>query len=74
MKIEVNDNTVILNNDNQKIKIHPLWFRERVTGNIYLDKKTNQRLFDPSSLENIKIINAKIKDDNLELTFASVFS
>ncbi len=70
MKIEVNDNTVILNNDNQKIKIHPLWFRERVTGNIYLDKKTNQRLFDPSSLENIKIINAKIKDDNLELTFS----
>ena len=69
MKIEVNNNTVILNNNNHKTEIHPLWLRERVNGKEYLDKKTEQRLFDPSFLENIEIKSAIIKNDSLELTF-----
>ena len=69
MKIEVNNNTVIFNNNNQKTEIHPLWLRERVNGKEYLDRKTDQRLFDPSFLENIKIKNAIIKKKTLELTF-----
>ena len=35
----------------------------------YLDKQTDQRLFDPSFLENINIKNALIKDNTLELNF-----
>ena len=69
MKIEVNNNTIIFNNSNKKTEIHPLWLRERVSNKEYLDQKTEQRLFDPSLLENIKIKNAIIKGNILELTF-----
>ena len=69
MKIEVNNNTVIFNNNNQKTEIHPLWLRERVNGEEFLDKKTEQRLFDPSFLENIEIKSAIIKNNTLQLTF-----
>ena len=65
MKIEVNNNTVIFNNNNQKTEIHPLWLRERVNGEEFLDKKTEQRLFDPSFLENIEIKSAIIKNNTL---------
>ena len=69
MKIEINDNKIYLNNSEKKTEIHPIWLRERVNGNKYLDKQTDQRLFDPSFLENINIENALIKDNTLELTF-----
>ena len=66
MKIEVNNNIVIFNNSNKKTEIHPLWFRERVNNKEYLDLKTDQRLFDPSFLEKIKINNAIIKGNILD--------
>jgi len=69
MKIEVNNNTVIFNHNNQKTEIHPIWLRERVREEKYLDKINDQRLFDPSFLDNIIIENAHIDDDVLELTF-----
>ena len=69
MKIEINDNKIYLNISKKKTEIHPIWLRERVNGNKYLDKQTDQRLFDPSFLENINIENALIKDNTLELTF-----
>ena len=53
MKIEINDNKIYLNISKKKTEIHPIWLRERVNGNKYLDKQTDQRLFDPSFLENI---------------------
>ena len=70
MKIEVNNNTITFNNNKKKTEIHPLWLRERVSSKEYLDKKTEQRLFDPSFLENIKIKYAIIKGNVLELTFS----
>ena len=69
MKIEVNNNTVIFCYNNKKIEIHPIWLRERVNGSNQLDPKSNQRLFDPSFLENINIDKALINEKDLVITF-----
>ena len=69
MKIELNNKKVFFNNNQNKIEIHPIWLRERVRDEQFLDKNNDQRLFDPSSLNNINIENAKINNDTLELTF-----
>ena len=52
MKIELNQNKVFYNNGSEKKEIHPFWLRERVNGEDYLDKGTQQRLFDPTFLSN----------------------
>ena len=56
MKIELNDNKVYFNNGSLKKEIHPFWLRERVDGEEFLDKGTQQRLFDPTSLDNEELI------------------
>ena len=70
MKIEINNNKIFLNQNNKKTEVHPMWLRERVNGKVHLDKKTDQRLFDPSFLDNINIQNALIAKNILELTFS----
>ena len=55
MKIELNKNKVLFNNGSTIQEIHPFWLRERVEGEEFLDKRTQQRLFDPSSM-NTEII------------------
>ena len=68
MKIELNQNKVFYNNGSEKKEIHPFWLRERVNGEEYLDKGTQQRLFDPTSLSsNISINKANINHDSLKL-------
>ena len=52
MKIELVENKVYFNNGSEKKEIHPFWLRERVNGEQYLDKGTQQRLFDPTFLSN----------------------
>ena len=52
MKIELIKNKVYFNNGSEKKEIHPFWLRERVNGEEYLDKGTQQRLFDPTFLSN----------------------
>ena len=52
MKIELVENKVYFNNGSEKKEIHPFWLRERVNGEEYLDKGTQQRLFDPTFLSN----------------------
>ena len=69
MKVETKNNTVTFIYNDQKIEVHPIWLRERVNNSEFLDKRTEQRLFDPSLLENIKIENAVIKKDVLEISF-----
>ena len=69
MKIELNNKQVIFNNNQNKTEIHPIWLRERVREEDFLDKNNDQRLFDPSFLNNINIKNAKIFRGMLELTF-----
>ncbi len=70
MKIELNNNKVFYNKGTTKYEIHPFWLRERVDGEEFLDKGTQQRLFDPSTMNGeISILNAKINGDFLEINF-----
>jgi gamma-butyrobetaine dioxygenase len=69
MKIELDNKKIIFNNNQNKTEIHPIWLRERVRDEKYLDKNNDQRLFDPSFLNNINIENAQIDNNSLELTF-----
>jgi len=70
MKLELKDNRVFFENQGSKKEIHPFWLRERVIGDTFVDKKTQQRLFDPTTLQNdIKIDNLSLSDDHLEITF-----
>ena len=69
MKIELNNNKIFFKVGQDQTEIHPIWLRERVSEEKYLDKNNDQRLFDPSFLENISIENANIDADILELTF-----
>ena len=70
MKIELNNNKIFYKNGSSVQEIHPFWLRERANGEKYLDKKTQQRLFDPTSLNvEIAIKSARINDDLLEIDF-----
>ena len=70
MKIELIQNKVYFNNGSEKKEIHPFWLRERVNGEKYLDKGTQQRLFDPTFLSNDVAINkANINENYLEINF-----
>ena len=70
MKIELKDNKIFFENQGLKKEIHPFWFRERVNGDNYIDKGTQQRLFDPTELKkNIKIDSSNLSKDFLEITF-----
>ena len=76
MKIELLNDKVFLNNQGFKKEIHPFWLRERVNGETYVDKNTQQRLFDPTELKDeIKIKSLTLLDNFLEVTFSDgVFS
>ncbi len=70
MKIELNNNKVFFNNGSSVEEIHPFWLRERANGEKFLDKGTQQRLFDPTSLNvEIGIKKAQIKNQILEIDF-----
>ena len=71
MKIELKDNKVFFEDKELKKEIHPFWLRERANGDNFVDRRTQQRLFDPTKLNgNIKIDNLKISNDFLEITFS----
>ena len=70
MKIELKDKKVFFKEGEIKKEIHPFWLRERVNGDIFVDKKTQQRLFDPTDLKgNIEITNLNLSNNFLEVTF-----
>ena len=70
MKIELNENKVLFNNGKSVEEIHPFWLRERVDGEEFLDKGTQQRLFDPSTMNGEIIIKqSEIKNGFLEFDF-----
>ena len=70
MKIELNNNKVLYKNGSSTEEIHPFWLRERVNGKNFLDEGTQQRLFDPTSLNvEIEIKKAQISNDILEIDF-----
>tara|TARA_B100000963_G_scaffold355958_1_gene375194 strand:+ start:1012 stop:2112 length:1101 start_codon:yes stop_codon:yes gene_type:complete len=70
MKIELKNNKVFFEKQGQKKEIHPFWFRERASGESFIDKGTQQRLFDPTQLqEDIRINSLNLSDQFLEITF-----
>tara|TARA_B100001057_G_scaffold499651_1_gene611135 strand:- start:1277 stop:2377 length:1101 start_codon:yes stop_codon:yes gene_type:complete len=70
MKIQLVNNKVFFENQGLKKEIHPFWLRERVNGDTFVDKKTQQRLFDPTKLkENVQIDNISLSNNFLEITF-----
>ncbi len=70
MKIELLDNKVFFENEGYKKEIHPFWLRERVNGEQFVDKGTQQRLFDPTELDrNIKIKDLNLSKEFLEISF-----
>ena len=70
MKIQLSNNKVYYNNGTSVEEIHPFWLRERANGEKFLDEKTQQRLFDPTSLSvDVGIKNAEIKNEVLEINF-----
>ena len=70
MKIELKDKKVFFENQGIKKEIHPFWLRERANGESFVDKKTQQRLFDPTELKNnIQIDNINLSNDFLEVKF-----
>jgi len=70
MKLELKDNKVFFESKGLKKEIHPFWLRERVNGENFVDKSTQQRLFDPTQLqENIQIKNLNLSSDFLEIKF-----
>jgi len=72
MRIEVakNKKRITISYHRKNIELHPLWLRERVNNQELLDKKTGQRLYDPSDLNHeLKIKKALIKKNNLNVEF-----
>ena len=70
MKIELSKNKVFFENNGSKNEIHPFWLRERVNGESFVDKGTQQRLFDPTELnKNIEIKDLNLSDEFLEVSF-----
>ena len=70
MKIQLIQNKVYYNNGSGKKEIHPFWLRERVNGEEYLDKGTQQRLFDPTFLNNnVSINKVNVNEKYLEVDF-----
>ena len=70
MKIELENNKVFFETQGSKKEIHPFWLRERANGDTFVDKGTQQRLFDPTKLqENIQIDSLNLSNDFLEICF-----
>ena len=70
MKIESSSNKVFFENNGSKKEIHPFWLRERVNGENFVDKGTQQRLFDPTELKkNIQINKINLSEKFLEISF-----
>ena len=71
MTLEIKDNQkIFFTKSSSSIEIHPFWLRERLNEEEFLDKGTQQRLFDPSSMNSdVNIIKAKIVGEYLELEF-----
>ena len=71
MKIEIVENNVVLvKPSNENFEIHPLWLRERAKTENLVDKYNDQRLYDPSKLDqNIKIKKASMSNGHLNIEF-----
>ena len=71
MKIDIIKDKIILTNlSNENFEIHPLWLRERAKTETLVDKYNDQRLYDPSQLDqNLKVKKASMSNGHLNIEF-----
>ncbi len=70
MKVRFSSVSLKVIHQNHDYEFHPIWLRERLPGNDYIDKDTNQRLYEPSSIKlDLKIKTAKIFEEKLDIEF-----
>ena len=71
MKINIIEDKIVLTNlSNENFEIHPLWLRERAKTKTLVDKYNDQRLYDPSQLDqNLKIKKATMNNGHLNIEF-----
>jgi len=67
--------SLILENKNNVIELHPLWLRERALNKDLLDPISKQRKYEHSFFDtNLKVVSAKISNyPSLEITFSDSF-
>ena len=65
MNIEFDSSELRLLVDNEAIRLHPLWMRERSKEETAVDQRSFQRLYDPETLEdNLTFTDAKQLDQD----------
>jgi hypothetical protein len=72
MKIFLDDSDCLIldHKDFRNFSIHPLWLRERVNNNQFLDQNNYQRLYEPSLLDvDIKFLKYDFEDNYLKVEF-----
>ena len=70
MDFNFENNTIKIIIQNKTFHLHPIWLRERLPGEKYFDLDTNQRLYEPSSIDlKLKIISCKLSDHKLDVEF-----
>ncbi len=70
MKVHFSSDSLKVTHQNHDYELHPIWLRERLPGNDYIDKDTNQRLYEPSSIKlDLQIKTAKIFEEKLDIEF-----
>jgi gamma-butyrobetaine dioxygenase len=70
MKVQFSSDSLKVTHQNHDFELHPIWLRERLPGNDYIDKDTNQRLYEPSSIKlDLQIKTAKIFEEKLDIEF-----
>ena len=70
MKIVLKDKKVFFENHGYEKEIHPFWLRERVNGDSFVDKISQQRLFDPTEItEKTGIKNINLSNNYWLVTF-----
>ena len=71
MKLEIVQNRrVLVNSTRKNFELHPLWLRERVKTDSLVNKYNDQRLYDPSQLnQNLEIRNASVNNGHLNIEF-----
>ncbi len=70
MKVKFSSDLLKVTHQNHDYELHPIWLRERLPGDDYIDKDTNQRLYEPSSIKlDLQIKTAKILEEKLDIEF-----
>ena len=65
MNIEFDSSELRLFVDDEAIRLHPLWMRERSKEETAVDQRSFQRLYDPETLEdNLTFADAKLLDQD----------